>query len=243
MNHPLNNESTIEQLSDLTNFSIQMTFLNALIILSLAFIAGVFLKYLFNKYSNTFSSRVSIGNTILILTICVASIIAVVKTSLALSLGLVGALSVVRFRTAIKEPYNLVFLLLSICVGISIGASQYLFAVMVCIVTFLALKYLSITSSNLKLKSIFKNDPLDLDEIDTVNICLPSNASLNDLEKILNKTTQYYSVVSFDQSFNDSISVVLRVKIDNLRDIENLKSTIFKNFPESKFSFYNSITS
>ena len=243
MNYPLNNESTIEQLSGLTNFSIQMTFLNALIILSLAFIAGAFLKYLFNKYSNTFSSRVSIGNTILILTICVASIISVVKTSLALSLGLVGALSVVRFRTAIKEPYNLVFLLLSICVGISIGASQYLFAVMVCIVAFLALKYLSITSSNLKLKSIFKNDPLDLDEIDTVNICLPSNANLTDLEKILNNTTEYYSVVSFDQSFNDSISVVLRIKIDNLRDIENLKSSIFKNFPESKFSFYNSITS
>ena len=45
--------------------------------------------------------------------ISVAALIAVVKSSLALSLGLVGALSVVRFRTAIKEPYNLSFLLLS----------------------------------------------------------------------------------------------------------------------------------
>ena len=48
------------------------------------------------------------------------------------SLGVVGALSVVRFRTAVKEPYNLSFIPLAICVGISIGASQYTFAFLIC---------------------------------------------------------------------------------------------------------------
>tara|TARA_Y100001968_G_scaffold330366_1_gene382038 strand:- start:4283 stop:4945 length:663 start_codon:yes stop_codon:yes gene_type:complete len=219
-----------------------MTFLDAFVILILAFIAGVFLKYLFNKYSNTFSSKVSLGNTILLLTICVASIIAVVKTSLALSLGLVGALSVVRFRTAIKEPYNLVFLLLSICVGISIGASQYVFALMVCIFALFALIYLSKTSTSRKSKLLFRSNDLVLDEIDTVNLMLPSAVILSDLESLLESSTEYYSVVSFDQSYEEMMSVVLRVKISNLNDIEDLKSIIFKKFPGSSFSFYNSIS-
>ena len=238
----MNNESTIQKINNLTTSSIQMTFLDAFVILLIAFIAGVFLKYLFNKYSNTFSSKVSLGNTILLLTICVASIIAVVKTSLALSLGLVGALSVVRFRTAIKEPYNLVFLLLSICVGISIGASQYMFALMVCIFALLSLIYLSKTSTTTKSNGIFSNKNLILDEIDTVNLMLPSKFLLSDLESLLESNTEYYSVVSFDQSYEEVMSVVLRVRISNLNDIENLKSIIFKEFPGSSFSFYNSIS-
>ena len=237
----MNNESTIQKINNITTSSIQMTFLDAFVILLIAFIAGVFLKYLFNKYSNTFSSKVSLGNTILLLTICVASIIAVVKTSLALSLGLVGALSVVRFRTAIKEPYNLVFLLLSICVGISIGASQYMFTLMVCIFALLSLIYLSKTSTT-KSSGIFSNKNLILDEIDTVNLILPSKFLLSDLESLLESNTEYYSVVSFDQASEEEMSVVLRLRISNLNDIENLKSIIFKEFPGSSFSFYNSIS-
>ena len=66
------------------------------------------------------SSKSGFGNAILLVTISTASLIAIVKSSLALSLGLVGALSVVRFRTAVKEPYNLAFILFAICAGISI---------------------------------------------------------------------------------------------------------------------------
>jgi len=159
-----------------------------------------------------------------------------------LSLGLVGALSVVRFRTAIKEPYNLVFLLLSISVGISIGASQYIFALMVCIFALFALIYLSKNSTIRKSKGLFYSNNLVLDEIDTVNLMLPSNVVLDDLESLLESSTEYYSVVSFDQSYEEMMSVVLRVKISNLNDIEELKSIIFNKFPGSSFSFYNSIS-
>ena len=220
-----------------------MSFIGGLITLLLSFVAGIFLRYLFNKYSNTFSSKVSLGNTLLLLTISVASIIAVVKSSLALSLGLVGALSVVRFRTAIKEPYNLVFLLLSICLGISIGASQYLFALMICITAFLALVYLSKSSTNSNSTIFFKNNNLTLDEIDTIQLILPSEIVLGELESILKNTTEYYSIISLDQSEDESMSIVLRVKIENLKEIENLKSIIFNKFPGSSFSFYNSVTS
>lgn len=48
----------------------------------------------------------------------------IVKSSLALTLGLVGALSIVRFRTAIKEPEELMFLFLAIAIGLGVGADQ-----------------------------------------------------------------------------------------------------------------------
>ena len=56
-------------------------------------------------------------------------IITIVKSSLALSLGLVGALSVVRFRTAIKEPEELSYLFFTIAIGLGFGANQTLITV------------------------------------------------------------------------------------------------------------------
>ena len=53
-------------------------------------------------------------------------IITIIKTSLALSLGLVGALSIIRFRTAIKEPEELTYLFIAISIGLGIGANQLL---------------------------------------------------------------------------------------------------------------------
>jgi len=58
----------------------------------------------------------------------------VIKTSLALSLGLVGALSIVRFRAAIKEPEELVYLFLCIGVGLCLGAEQLAIAVLIVLV-------------------------------------------------------------------------------------------------------------
>ena len=51
-------------------------------------------------------------------------VILIVKSSLALSLGLVGALSIVRFRTPIKEPEELIYLFLAIAIGLGFGAGQ-----------------------------------------------------------------------------------------------------------------------
>ena len=59
-----------------------------------------------------------------ILSLTTMLLITVVKSSLALSLGLVGALSIVRFRTPIKEPEDLLYLFFSIAIGLGLGANQ-----------------------------------------------------------------------------------------------------------------------
>lgn len=102
---------------------------DSLIILLISLLIGILLRAIFIRYGESMSSKLGLGNALLLIIICVSSLIAVVKSSLALSLGLVGALSVIRFRTAVKEPYSLACLLLSICIGIALGASPFTFAI------------------------------------------------------------------------------------------------------------------
>ncbi len=66
----------------------------------------------------------SMGKTLIVISLVTFLIISVVKSSLALSLGLVGALSIIRFRTPIKEPYELAYLFMAIAIGLGFGAEQ-----------------------------------------------------------------------------------------------------------------------
>ena len=98
----------------------------SVIFLSLIFCAlsGYLLKFFYDKYSNYDLSNKKISSILPILTVVTFLIITVIKSSIALSLGLVGALSIVRFRTPIKEPEELLFLFLSIALGIGYGSNQ-----------------------------------------------------------------------------------------------------------------------
>ena len=78
------------------------------------------------KYSYSLTGKSHIGSVLPILTGIVFLVIIVVKSSLALSLGLVGALSIVRFRTPIKEPEELVYLFLAIAIGLGFAAGYSL---------------------------------------------------------------------------------------------------------------------
>ena len=96
------------------------------IILNLALAAGLswLLGVLYVKCGRAMSNRRAFAANFVLVTIATMVIITIVKSSLALSLGLVGALSIVRYRTAIKEPEELSFLLLAITIGLGFGAQQ-----------------------------------------------------------------------------------------------------------------------
>jgi uncharacterized membrane protein YhiD involved in acid resistance len=96
--------------------------LNLLLAAGLAYLLG--LAYV--RFGQALSNRRMFARNFLLLTITTTLIISIVKSSLALSLGLVGALSIVRFRAAIKEPEELAFLFLTISLGLGLGANQTL---------------------------------------------------------------------------------------------------------------------
>lgn len=98
-------------------------------------VLALYCQFLYRRCSASPSDTDTITRIFPLLTLVTTAVIAVVKSSLALSLGLVGALSIVRFRAAIKEPEELVYLFLCIAIGLALGAEQPLLAIALVLVS------------------------------------------------------------------------------------------------------------
>jgi hypothetical protein len=94
--------------------------------LLLAAVLAFLLGRVYVRFGTALSNRELFSRNFVLLTTTTMLIISVVKSSLALSLGLVGALSIIRFRAAIKEPEELTYLFLAIAIGLGLGAKQTL---------------------------------------------------------------------------------------------------------------------
>ncbi|NBD36046.1 MAG: DUF4956 domain-containing protein [Chloroflexi bacterium] len=92
--------------------------------LGIGLILALLVGWYYEHYGQSLANRRKLAGLLPVLTLTTALVISIVKTSLALSLGLVGALSIVRFRTAIKEPEELIFLFIAIAIGLGVGADQ-----------------------------------------------------------------------------------------------------------------------
>lgn len=101
-----------------------LSVLELLLNLSVALLLSMAVRWHFKRFGSTLSNRDEFAQVFPFVTLTVVLIIMVVKSSLALSLGLVGALSIVRFRTPIKEPEELAYLFISIAIGLGLGAAQ-----------------------------------------------------------------------------------------------------------------------
>ena len=95
-----------------------------------AFLISIFIVFVYRKtYTGVIYSK-AFSLCLILLTLVTAVIIRTINSNLSLSLGMVGALSIVRFRTAIKEPVDTIYMFWAISVGIMTGAGIYLIAVL-----------------------------------------------------------------------------------------------------------------
>lgn len=101
--------------------SLQQTLLGLLLVVVLSLLVRS--HYL--NFSSVFANRTHLANILPLISATTLLVIIIVKSSLALSLGLVGAMSIVRFRTPIKEPEELGYLFLAIGVGLGAGSGQF----------------------------------------------------------------------------------------------------------------------
>lgn len=97
-----------------------------LISLAVGVVLAFLMRWHFERFGSTLSNRSEFAQVFPLLILTTVLIITIVKSSLALSLGLVGALSIVRFRTPIKEPEELAYLFIAIASGLGLGADQIL---------------------------------------------------------------------------------------------------------------------
>lgn len=112
-------------ISDNMMSEINISYTSSLYSLVSTIVAAYVLRELYVRYGRSMNNREYFANTFILLGITTATVIIIVKYSLALSLGLVGALSIVRFRAAIKEPEELVYLFLIIAFGLAFGSNQF----------------------------------------------------------------------------------------------------------------------
>ena len=110
--------SFLEETADFSIAAASVSLLSALFI-------GLFIFFIYKKtYAGVMYSK-PFNTSLVLLSVLTTFVILAVTSNVVLSLGMVGALSIVRFRTAIKEPLDLVFLFGSISVGIILGAGLY----------------------------------------------------------------------------------------------------------------------
>lgn len=114
-------------------FSLTNYIINIVLCALLLFI----LSLIYVKFGRSLSNRYQLSKVLIIVGVTTFIIISIVKSSLALSLGLVGALSIVRFRTAIKEPEELGYFFIAIAIGLGFGADQVLPTVIGAMVLFI----------------------------------------------------------------------------------------------------------
>ena len=197
--------------------------LNLVIASLLAFI----LSKVYVKYGNTISNRKMFAKNFVMMTMTTMFIITVVKSSLALSLGLVGALSIVRFRAAIKEPEELSYIFLTIAVGLGLGADQTL----ITLVAFFVIMSI-IWIKNIYQKSEEEGQNLHL----TISGQNNENLGLEKIIEILNKNCSVVNLKRFDET-NELIEVSFLVEFDNIEQLNNSKTELKRLSDSIKISF------
>lgn len=119
--------------------NIDLARLTANLILSL--VLATVLAWYYARFGRALSNRARFAQTLPLLAVTTAFVFTMVRSSAALALGLVGALSIIRFRTAIKEPEELLYLFVAIAIGLGVGAEQQAATVVALVVV---LAYLSL---------------------------------------------------------------------------------------------------
>jgi uncharacterized membrane protein YhiD involved in acid resistance len=191
----------------------------------ISLLAATFLSFLIQifylRYSSTLSSKREFSKNFVILGVTTTIVITIVKSSLALSLGLVGALSIVRFRAAIKEPEELVFLFLIIATGLGCGAGQIK-------ITSIGIIFSLITM--FAYSKFYKKNTLK--ELDILNLALIKDSSMSQKEidnlitKIKSEADQL-ELISFSKS-KENTTLNFDIKMNDFSKLNELVDKIQK---------------
>ncbi len=196
--------------------------INAVIILVLSLI----LEFTYTRCAKSLSGRKAFGANFFLLAFTTMLIITIVKSSLALSLGLVGALSIVRFRSAIKEPEELVYLFLTISMGLGLGANQRIITILGALVLLSIIWIRFYTSKKSRQQNLYL----------TVSGTGSEKPSLQDMDQLVQENFKASKLVRYDET-SDLIETAYWVEIKKSEDLQNFKNKLNELGPEIRVSF------
>jgi hypothetical protein len=210
----------------ITNQSIQISIWGFVANLLLTAILAFILNLLYSRFGSSLSNRKQFADNFVIIALTTMIIITIVKSSLALSLGLVGALSIVRFRAAIKEPEELSYIFLTIAIGLGMGANQRLstiigFSFVSLIIILLNLKKSAHDEQNLQLVVSSLND---------------NESMLENILSILNRHCETIDLKRVDEG-KEYFEAVFLVHFNQFDGFNEAKIQLRKLDPDIKLSF------
>ncbi len=203
-----------------------------LMILNLLFglILSVLLAIYYAKFGDSLSNRSKFAPILPLLSLITLLVISIVKSSLALSLGLVGALSIVRFRTAIKDPEELIFLFFAIAIGLGLGADQRIPTLVAFIVIMAYLVGRKIINKSFNLSA--KNNLY-------MNILLPLNGTSDDafsfVNEILGEELQSVDLRKFETN-GQEMRLVFYFKAKTTDTLVRLSNRIHQKYEKATIS-------
>jgi hypothetical protein len=209
--------------NNLLNFSlnekVQIGLIPFLESIFLATILCFLIQIVYVKFSNSLSNKFEFSKNFIILGLATTLIITIVKSSLALSLGLVGALSIVRFRAAIKEPEELVYLFLIIATGLGCGAGQ---AMITAIGIFVSLVILILFSIYWNKNKKFNQNLLNASIVFNKRV---SDQELNKLTDMISKYCNEIKFISLSSTNNES-TICFDLVPKNFSSISKINSNL-----------------
>tara|TARA_B100001057_G_scaffold481403_1_gene555406 strand:- start:9296 stop:9967 length:672 start_codon:yes stop_codon:yes gene_type:complete len=219
----MNNLNDLLSVQQFTEQSISAVLVN----LFLCMILVSFIGWFYKKFSRSLGGKTHVGAILPLIGLTVFMVITVVKSSLALSLGLVGALSIVRFRTPIKEPEELGYLFLTIAVGLGFGAG---FSLITTIITIAILSYLYFVGTSRGTSKV--------DGEYTLLIKLSLN-KYDEVTNIISQKVTAYKIIR-TESTGDTISAYYNISVNEDFNFQELIDALKNSDKEIDFNMVES---
>lgn len=208
----------------LAEMQVKMPIQTVLLVLLVAFLVSLII-YL--TYKNTYTGVLynpRFNVSLIMITMVTTMVMVVIGSNISVSLGMVGALSIIRFRTAVKDPRDTAFIFWCVVSGLACGTQNYTIvivgSVFICLILFLFKKF---TTKNNKYVLIIKGKSFDLKEVEKTldkklkdYICKGKYISVNGMETI-------YDVKIKDSKISDDIIVSLS-KVSGVNTINIVSS-------------------
>lgn len=199
----------MEEILNISNIELgNVSITNFLIGFIFSIVNGLFLKYIYSNFSIAVTNKKLISLLFPLFGVAIYVIVVTIKSSIVLSLGLVGALSIIRFRTAIKEPEQIIYFLILTGSSIALAANSYIFSFMLVIAVYFYAQI--IYKRNVK-DIIYQNEILyftyenfndsDLSKLEEIIAKLGKDILLQSMTRNQNTTTIILKCSNIDKSF------------------------------------------
>ncbi len=213
-------------LGELQNSFTEINYLTFAINLFVTAILTTLLGLFYVRFGNAISNRRRFARIFMPLALTTMLIIFIVKSSVALSLGLVGALSIVRFRAAVKDPEELTYLFLAIGLGLAAGADEIIIA----ICAFIFIMVLLFAQTMLRKRSLYKS-------ADNMHLNLStSHRDLAAITKVLSDNFPFVELKRIDDS-GKQLDLSYVIDAQSITQIDAARNQLGALAPDMVLSF------